>query len=925
MRTLRLLFVAALAVSTVALVPSSASAAAPTAPYTAVTVSGHSTFYPQVGSLALDAGNAYTFSFSWTSPEVLSVMALSTSGSITMGLQPPTGQTWAVGTYSTDWFADATHAQFTLGVGSAACDGDPASLTVTEVVREAGTGAITAFAASYSSKCTASKPEITTGELRWHSSVPYAAATTDPGQIDFGSQPFDLNGTPKQVTITSRGSSPIVFGTAALSGAVPAAFAVTADTCSGQTVAYGETCVLTVTPHATAYAVQTALLVVPDNTSGGQTNVALSLQGANTRSFTSSTNSMDFGVIYTGHDSETKTVKMTGTNISPVTFGTVSIVNYGSAAFVITSDTCSGAVLGNLQTCSVSVKAHPNVASQSVTAMLQFPNNTPGALRGVQLTVTAAESKGLTVDPYLQFGSVIVGQSAGPKTLTVTAAGPEAVALGTISIDGADAQIFTIVDDSCSGVTLQVGTDCTVTLSATTPYVGGRFASLLIPNNSSINPRIVSLSIIGIADQEGTYYPLAPERIMDSRTGIGISKAKIGAGAVAHLQVAGRGGVPAGNVSAVVLNVTVTGPTAGGYLTVYPGGVARPTASSLNFTAGWTGANSVTVGLGANGKVDIFNSAGRSDIIVDVVGYYAASAPADTGAVAGGRFQPTMPERLFDSRSDLGFQIPAGLVMYIPVSYGYPANQHIRALALNITAVSPRSSGYLTAWDGGDYTFPETSTLNFGKGKTVPNMAIVPTSPCVDCGDAEGLPTVGIYTSATVDLLVDIVGFYDDGQLGGGYRFQPMTPTRIVDTRSGLGASTLGAGATAHVTTPPALIDDSTQALALNVTGIAPTSNTYLTLWPHGYSDIPQPTISNLNPAKGQTVPNAAITLLGPTKMFNIFNASGRTNVAVDVVGTFYPDTNSVSSFSPGTATIRARKTTYALTAHPEPKLGRLS
>src|SRR5262249_36297749 len=85
----------------------------------------------------------------------------------------------------------------------------------------------------------------------------------------------------------------------------------------------------------------------------------------------------------------------------------------------------------------------------------------------------------------------------------------------------------------------------------------------------------------------------------------------LGAGRTLHLQVSGKGGVPTSGVGAVVLNVTVTGPTAQSFLTVWPSLTNRPTASSLNFAAGFTGANSVTVPLGTNGQVDIFNCVGH--------------------------------------------------------------------------------------------------------------------------------------------------------------------------------------------------------------------------------------------------------------------------------------------------------------------------
>jgi len=89
-----------------------------------------------------------------------------------------------------------------------------------------------------------------------------------------------------------------------------------------------------------------------------------------------------------------------------------------------------------------------------------------------------------------------------------------------------------------------------------------------------------------------------------------------------NLQVTGRGGVPSTGVSAVVLNVAVTGPTAMSHLTVYPAGEAVPLASNLNFVAGQTVPNLVTAKLGANGQLSIYNVAGNTHVIADVVGWY---------------------------------------------------------------------------------------------------------------------------------------------------------------------------------------------------------------------------------------------------------------------------------------------------------------
>jgi hypothetical protein len=75
-------------------------------------------------------------------------------------------------------------------------------------------------------------------------------------------------------------------------------------------------------------------------------------------------------------------------------------------------------------------------------------------------------------------------------------------------------------------------------------------------------------------------------------------------------------------VTAVALNVTATDPTAGGFLTVYPGGGTRPTASNLNFRAGQTIANMVLVPVGPGNTVRFYNLSGTVNVIADLTGYY---------------------------------------------------------------------------------------------------------------------------------------------------------------------------------------------------------------------------------------------------------------------------------------------------------------
>lgn len=123
----------------------------------------------------------------------------------------------------------------------------------------------------------------------------------------------------------------------------------------------------------------------------------------------------------------------------------------------------------------------------------------------------------------------------------------------------------------------------------------------------------------------GLFTGLSPTRTLDTRDGTGGIRGAVRAGSIA-LSVAGQRGVPAMSDSvpptAVVVNVTVTNTTAPSYLTVFPNGTSVPLASDLNFMSGSTVAGLVIARLGADGKVAIYNAAGQTDVIVDVLGWY---------------------------------------------------------------------------------------------------------------------------------------------------------------------------------------------------------------------------------------------------------------------------------------------------------------
>ncbi|MER5635941.1 hypothetical protein ABT095_03165 [Kitasatospora sp. NPDC002227] len=367
----------------------------------------------------------------------------------------------------------------------------------------------------------------------------------------------------------------------------------------------------------------------------------------------------------------------------------------------------------------------------------------------------------------------------------------------------------------------------------------------------------------------GTYRSVTPVRALDTRHAIGAPKAPVGPGGEVTLQVAGANGIPATGVTAVVLNVTATNATAGGYVTVYPHGQPRPTASNLNFTAGQTVPNLVTVPV-VDGKINLYNFAGTTDLIGDISGYYTSDG-------TGSRYTTSGPTRIMDTRSAVGApKAPVGpggeVTLQVAGVGGVPATG-VTSVVLNVTATRATTGGYVTVYPHGRQR-PTASNLNFTAGQTVPNLVSV---PVVD-------GKVTFYNFAgSVDLIADLAGYYS----GTGSVFVPTGPTRVLDSRNGTGGvhAPIAGGHKAYVQVgswkngiPPF----GTTAVVLNVTATRATTGGYVSVFSGSQA---KPTASNLNFTAGQTVPNAVITPLDPS--VNFFNFAGDVDLIADAAGYF--------------------------------------
>ncbi|MEU7774041.1 NosD domain-containing protein [Micromonospora taraxaci] len=368
------------------------------------------------------------------------------------------------------------------------------------------------------------------------------------------------------------------------------------------------------------------------------------------------------------------------------------------------------------------------------------------------------------------------------------------------------------------------------------------------------------------------FTPVAPTRLLDTRSAVGISTTvPIAANSEIVLPVMSINGVSASNITAVVLNVTATQPASAGYLSVYPDGTTTPQGSSVNFVPGETVPNQVTVPM-SNGNLRIRNNAGGTvHVVVDLQGFYSGF---------GDGFKPLAPTRVLDTRANGGAPVPANSYRVLDLSGRVPSGA--KAVVLNVTATQPTANGLLTVYPAGS-SVPTASNLNFVTGQTIPNLVTVPV--------VNGRLVIQNVSSGTTHVLADLAGWYGTGATDG---FVPYGPRRILDTRSGNGGSRLASFSSLNLLVPyldPNGNDTTPKptALVANLTVTGPTAAGVLTAQPKG--EAPS-AASNVNFVAGETASNAAVVRVGANGSVTLTNNSGgSTDVVADQAGHFIATT----------------------------------
>lgn len=384
-----------------------------------------------------------------------------------------------------------------------------------------------------------------------------------------------------------------------------------------------------------------------------------------------------------------------------------------------------------------------------------------------------------------------------------------------------------------------------------------------------------------------------PVRVLETRSGFPgyvSGTGKPAGGSVTRVQVAGGStGVPSG---AAAVSITVTGVESvgnDGYVTVWDcadhseGSAGTepdpPFTSNLNLANNDIRPNAVITKIGADNQICVFTR-NASHLLVDINGYFPATS------LSSDHLRMGAPQRILDTRpgslvNHTGAKPGAGQVLRIPVSDASEMQ------ILNITGVDASGAGWLTVWDcadanpsdGGASTEPDqpnVSALNLHPGVIAANLVFTRTDGAAFC----------IYTSHGTHVVVDKLGSFP-----GASDFDPVTPTRILETRSGPLNTPAGVGKTTAggkiVLTLTDKVPGAVTAVAINVTGTDSASG-YVSVYPCGSDTSPTnpPNASNLNLVAGQTRPSMAIVAVSGNDRICIYTQNP-THLVADLVGVF--------------------------------------
>lgn len=397
-----------------------------------------------------------------------------------------------------------------------------------------------------------------------------------------------------------------------------------------------------------------------------------------------------------------------------------------------------------------------------------------------------------------------------------------------------------------------------------------RAQKISVRNGQSVNAGVLSFAASRSSAAAGKFTAIKPVRILDTRkAGLPLPDETS-----RLVQVGGMAGIPA-DISAVALNLTVTEPSAAGFVSATASGDRFTGTSNVNYSAGQTIPNYVVVGV-RDGKIALRNviGSGSAHMVADVAGYFTGGVPRDPGA-----FAAMPPQRLADYRGTDGLSADGQRDIQVAGMFDIPAR--VSAVVVNLTAARTSKNGvsstygYLSAFASGTAR-PATSTVNYDAARgDNHNLAVVPVG-------ADGKISIANTSPTHVGVIVDVMGYFLAGDATAPGTLQTIPPKRFLDTRKSQGPVRAGGEVSVRLAGAQG-IPNNARAAMVNLTVTEAKSFGFVTAYPAGQT---APGTSSLNYGKDQTMANFAIVPIGADGKVTIRNTStGSVQAVVDVVG----------------------------------------
>ncbi|MCP2338880.1 V8-like Glu-specific endopeptidase [Actinomadura rupiterrae] len=295
------------------------------------------------------------------------------------------------------------------------------------------------------------------------------------------------------------------------------------------------------------------------------------------------------------------------------------------------------------------------------------------------------------------------------------------------------------------------------------------------------------------------YHAVNPAYLVDTRFGIGSAVAPLQPGATVTVPITGQNDVPSNAVGAVALNILAGGKAAGGYLSVYPSDTADPSISSLNYEPDELNTNFAIPKLSASGTLKITNHGTFSvDVSVTLRGYFS------TADGSGSTLTPTDPVVALSTLNGTGTPgnstaaVKPNQSITFKAVQGAPAGLEVNAVAVNINARRPTSSGYLSVYPKGlpDPNLPSVSyaLAQTTNGFDTPDVGQDSEVMVTNHSDGEVHIDVTIRGYLATAAAKDVTQVYDAGTDDDSEEVNYWTPERMQEADDQMDADVAASG-----------------------------------------------------------------------------------------------------------------------------------